>query len=143
MFLDTALGSVFGEASETINATLKNPNQFREAVVLEALRNLPAAKRKEFSNSKEAKFMIEEGIITQEMLDRLNESKDCSTMKIAVCNIAKENNDPLFDELLSLRIQERRVMNELIEKYHVAAEPVAANADADIVDRSIPAYFRS
>lgn len=144
MLFDTKV-SVFGESSAVINTTLKNPNQFREAVVLEAIRNLPAAKRKEFIHSDEAKYMISEGIISTDMLERLAEcdASNTSTMKLAVCNIAKEQNDPLFDELCYLRLQERRVMNELIEKYGNVAVEIANKTKTEIINASIPAYFRN
>ena len=144
MFFSTGVSSeVFGSADMKLESALKNPNQFREAVLFESLNSLPAAKKREFIRSNEAKTMLEEGIITKDMLDRLADESDNGMLKTTVCHMAKENGDPAWDTLVSLRIQERRIMNELIEKYKDKAEPIANNVDKDFVEMCIPTYFRT
>lgn len=142
MLLDTVYSKVFGSSNVVMESALKNPNQFREAVLFEALSELPEKKIKEFINSPEAKTMLSEGIITQETLERLaNEHKD-GLIATTVCHMAKENGDPLWDEFVAARIQERRLMNDLLEKYGDKAQPIADDADKRFVEACIPEYFR-
>lgn len=142
MFLDKASNSIFGGSDVKIESALKNPNQFREAVVYETLSNLPTSKVKEFVGSKEAKMMLSEGIITYDALERLAAEKDTGVLKTTVCHMAKENGDPLWDEFVRCRIEERRLLNELISKYSESAKPIADNAQKDFVESCIPEYFR-
>ena len=142
MFLEAASSSVFGAADIKLESALKNPNQFREAVIFETLNGLPNEKRREFIKSNEAKIMLTEGLITKDMLDRLAIESDNGVLKTTVCHIAKENGDPIWDEFVRCRIEERRLMNELIAKYGEDAKPIADNADKDFVEACIPEYFR-
>lgn len=142
MFLEAAGSSIFGAADIKLESALKNPNQFREAVIFETLNGLPSAKRKEFIKSNEAKTMLTEGLITKDMLDRLASESDNGVLKTTVCHMAKENGDPIWDEFVRCRIEERRIMNELIAKYGEDAKPIADNTDKDFVESCIPEYFR-
>lgn len=143
IFSNGVSSQVFGPADIKLESALKNPNQFREAVLFESLNNLPAAKKKEFLTSPEAKAMLEEGLVTRDMLERLAAESDNGILKTTICHMAKENGDPAWDELVKLRLQERRLMNELIEKYGEKAQPIASNADKDFVEACIPEYFRT
>lgn len=130
------------DESASLPGVLKNPNQFREAVIYEHLSHLPAAKLKVFVNSAEAKAMVEAGTITYDTLDRLAHHGKGKMLKAAVCHVAKENNDELLDELIKLRSEERRIMNELIEKYRGEIGDVADRATDEIIHGCIPAQYR-
>lgn len=134
---------VFGAASVTIESSLKNPNQFREAVILETIRSLPEEKRKEFLKSEEAKLMLSEGFISDDGMENLNSCDEMDNIhKMAVCHVAKESEDPLWDELMRARMEERRIFNALIEKYGAEAKTFAENANKDFVNKYVPEYFR-
>lgn len=133
---------VFGAADVKMEGTLKNPNQFRDAVIFESLSHLSSSKIKEFVDSDEAKFMMNEGLISADVLDRLCQEDDNKLLKTTVCHMAKENNDPLWDNLVQTHIQERRILNDLLEKYGEAAKPIAENANRTFVESCIPEYFR-
>lgn len=143
MLLDTVTSKVFGSSDVVMESALKNPNQFREAVLFEALSAMPEKKIKEFVKSPEAKTMINEGMITQETLERLANEHKSGLIATTVCHMAKENGDPLWDEFVAARIQERRLMNDLLAKYGEQAKPVADAADKKIIESCIPEYFRS
>lgn len=132
---------VFGGTDVHMEGALKNPNQFRDAILYESLNSLSSDKVKEFVGSNEAKFMVEEGLMSPETLERLANQGDC-ILKTTVCHMAKENGDPMWDELVRLHMQERRVMNDLIEKYADEAKSVAESAIKTFVETCIPEYFR-
>lgn len=135
--------SVFDESVE-IKAVLKNPNQFREAVIFEHMSHKDPATIKTFCGSTEARTMIEAGTITYDTLDRLAQkaNSDKGVINTAVCHVAKENDDELWNQLVQARAEERRIMNELLEKYRKEVEPVAINARTEIIEKCVPSRFR-
>lgn len=135
--------TVFDE-SQTLPGVLKNPNQFREAVIYEHMSHKDPATLKRFVNSSEAKAMIEAGTITYDTLDRLAKkaNSDNTVVNTAVCHVAKENEDDLWDQLVKARAEERRIMNELLDKYRKDVETVAINAKSDIIESCIPKQYR-
>lgn len=135
--------TIFDE-SATLPGVLKNPNQFREAVIYEHMSHKDPATLKSFVNSREAKTMIEAGAITYDTLDRLAKkaNSDNSCINTAVCHVAKENDDDLWNQLVQARAEERRIMNELLDKYRKDVEPVALNAKTEIIEKCIPSTYR-
>ena len=135
--------TIFDE-SQTLPGVLKNPNQFREAVIYEYMSHKDPATLKRFVNSSEAKAMIEAGTITYDTLDRLvkKANSDNTVVNTAVCHVAKENEDDLWDQLVKARAEERRIMNELLDKYRKDVEPVAINAKSEIIEKCIPSNYR-
>ena len=135
--------SIFDESVE-IQGVLKNPNQFREAVIYEHMSHKDPATIKIFCNSSEAKAMIEAGTITYDTLDRLAKkaNMDSRVINTAVCHVAKENEDDLWDQLVKARAEERRIMNELLDKYRADVGPIATNARTEIIEKCIPSKFR-
>ena len=120
---------------------MKNPNQFREAVAVEIISRLPKSKINEFTKSNEAKAMMESGIISQDSIDMIADEQKSNIIKAAVCQMAKDNNDPEWDDLVEHRMEERRLFNSLFEKYGEEANKLTADIEKDI-SRMIPEYFR-
>lgn len=147
MFLDLTTSRVFGSGNAVMENTLKNPNQFREAVLFEHISNLPPEKIKEFIHSDEAKTMVDNGMLSCDSIERLahHADKHHHHFHSAVCHMAKENEDPLWDELVKCRIEERRIMNEIIDKYGKKAEesPAVKNTISEFINKCIPEYFRT
>lgn len=135
---------VFGEEDAKLEGVVfKNPNQYREAVIFEALSSLPESKIKEFVLSEEAATMVSTGIISQDSIERLADCKDNEILCTTICHMAKEDGDPLWDELVKARLEERRVMNELINKYKESATPYAEKAKEEFVESFVPRYFHN
>lgn len=139
---------VFGKDTAVMEGTLKNPNQYRDAVIYESLNSLPDSKIREFIESEEAKVMVDKGFMSPEVVDRLHSEHDSKheyhpcVFKTTVCKLAKDNDDPLWDKLVELRSQERSLFNDMVEKYGAEAERAASTAQKDIVESFIPEYFR-
>lgn len=137
--------SIFGGPSVQMEGTLKNPHQFRDAILFEHLSSLPTEKIKEFVSSQEAKFMLSEGHISPDVIDRLNEhvaNGNSNAFKLTVCHMAKESNDPLWEQLVACRLQERNIMNAIVEKYAEEADLISKTAHQAFVESCIPEYFR-
>lgn len=133
---------VFGEATAVMNTPLKNPNQYKEAVICEAIAELPDADVKKFVNSPEAKALEDNGTLSPEALERLANRKDNGQIMVAICHMAKESNDPLWDELVACRIQERRIFNNLAERYGAAAKKTVDTVQKDIIETCIPREYK-
>lgn len=139
---------VFGGPTAKMEGALKNPNQYRDAVLYESLNMLPGDKIREFVDSEEAKVMINKGFMSPEVVDRLHSEHDSKhgicphVFKTTVCHLAKQNDDPEWAQLVELRTQERRLFNSLVEKYGDQAVEASKNAEKDIVEAFIPEYFR-
>lgn len=137
---------VFGKPDMVMEGALKNPNQYRDAVLFEALSSLDKNKINEFTHSKEAKHMLNEEMISSEVLDRLvtasNTSESDGVVKATICHMAKENGDELWDDLVRARMEERRIFNDLITKYGEDAKALAESAGKEFLD-TIPSYFRN
>ena len=134
---------IFDE-SASLPGVLKNPNQFREAVIYEHMSHKDPATIKSFLRSTEARTMVEAGTITYDTLDRLSKkaNTDDKCVNTAVCHVAKENDDDLWDQLVQARAEERRIMNELLAKYRDDVEPIALNAKTEIIEKCIPSTYR-
>lgn len=150
MFLEKAMNenSVFGGTNVVLESQLRNPQASKQAIIYEALTHLSVDKLREFVGSDEAKVMLKKEVLTPEGLERLKDDhchhhghhhgcpEGCSDM--ACCVVAKENNDPLWDELVQARMQERRIMNDLMTKYG----ELGKNMATDFINKNIPEYFR-
>lgn len=138
------MSSIFGDADVKMEGCLKNPHQFRDAVLFEHFSALPNEKIKEFVSSKEAKFMLSEGHISPDVIDRLNEAvnNDTGMLKLTVCHMAKENNDPLWEALVKCRLEERNIMNAIVERYAEEGSAIAQTAQQIFVESHVPEYFR-
>lgn len=134
---------IFDE-SASLPGVLKNPNQFREAVIYEHMSHKDPATIKSFLRSTEARTMVEAGTITYDTLDRLAKkaNTDDKCVNTAVCHVAKENDDELWDRLVQARAEERRIMNELLAKYRDDVELIALNAKTEIIEKCIPSTYR-
>lgn len=134
--------SLFDEDA-SINAVLKNPNEFKEAVIFEYMSHKDPTTLRSFIHSPEAKAMIEAGAITYDTLDRLeNKCRNPHAMNAAICHVAKENEDELWDELIKVRAEERRLLNALRDKYADKVGPLANNARDEIIAKYIPDKFK-
>ena len=131
--------ALFGASDVLMEST----NQYRNAILFESLSSLSDDKLNEFVNSQEAKVMVNEGILTQETIERLASDHNDSFINTTVCHMAKENGDPEWDAIVKCRIEERRLLNELIERYKDKAEVVANGAKKEIVEGCIPDYFKN
>lgn len=140
MIFDTKK-SLFDEGTK-LTTHLKNPNEYREAMINEAIKGLSRKKINEFVNSEEAKYMVSEGYITDDTIKDIEDCPKNNCFKVAVCHIAKERNDELWNKLVDLRLQERRIMNLLVEKYKDEAKNNVNNMENDVINKCIPEYFR-
>lgn len=134
---------IYGKTgSEGINESLKNPNELLEMYVIDEVSKLPDEKIKEFCESKEAETMIQEGIISRKTLVRLSKNDDLSRRtKMAAFQLAKENNDSLWDQLVKNRIKEKQLIAKIVQKYGNKATKAAKVGQQQFMKRKLPLSF--
>lgn len=136
--------AVFAE-STIINdgIQLKNPKPIREAFVIEQLRKNGKKALQEYVKSPHAKALLEHEIISPDSLECL--TKDAfgpRSMELMVCHMAHENGDDRWDELVRLRAEERRIMNDLIRDYSTPAGVACKHYHSE-VDKYVPREYQN
>lgn len=124
-----------------IDSTLKKPNLFTEAVIYDEISRRPYSQIKEFYDSPEARDMVAAGVISQDVVERLQDIPRDRRLGIASCHLADENDDPLWQQLIAARREERRIMNELLEKYGNSVDRISGNIRDEIINKKLPTKF--
>ena len=124
-----------------IDESLKNPNELTEAFILDELSHLSDEKKEEFINSEEAKAMIEAGLISKKTLVRLSKTDDLNRRStMAAFQMAKENDDPLWNMLVKNRIKERELKQKIVQKYSSKAARIAKTGQKEFLKNKMPAF---
>ena len=141
------VSTIFDE-SQTLNTSLKKNrlDTYRDAILYEYFSHIDRTKLRKFVNSSEARALVEAGALTPSSLDRLDAKvhggEVSSAQKIATFQAAKDANDELWDELVKARAEERRIMNELLQKYEGEVSPIADKAQEEILAKYVPAEYK-
>jgi hypothetical protein len=138
------MGVYTGKVNETtsINEDLKNPNELLEMYIIDEVSKLPDERIKEFVESAEAKTMVEAGIISRKTLVRLSKNDDLSRRtKMAAFQLAKENNDALWDQLVKNRVKERILIQKIVARYSSKAGRAAKIGQRDYLKNKMPVSF--
>ncbi len=137
------MSSIFGNKNDTMRGKLKNPNALRESYLYEYLTARGKDTIEKFVKSPEASVMKEEGMITDELIERLSAAKNNNkNLEMTVLHIAKAEDDPMFDRLVALRAQERDLMNELINKYQESAVELTDKYVDKFLNQELPNEFK-
>lgn len=131
------------EATMAPKSIFKDTKPLQEAFIYQELSRLPKEKLHEFVNGPEAKYLIENDIISGDTLEALaNDEYTDHAIELVVCHMAKENDDERWNELVRHRAEERRLMNELIGEYGDNAKTYAENYRENFVAKHVPkSYF--
>lgn len=122
---------------------LKNKEALREAFVYNELSHMSKKDLKEFANGPEAKYLLENEIISYDTLERLiSDNYGDKALEFFVCHMAKENGDDAWDEIVKHRAEERRLMDELIGKYGNEARLNADTYRETYINKNLPKSFR-
>jgi hypothetical protein len=133
--------SVEGTGS-ILEQDLQNPNELLEAYIFDEVSRLTDERRAEFVKSEEAQAMVEAGLISKKTLVRLSKVDDLERrISMAAMQMAKDNNDTLFDQLTKNRIKERELLDKIYAKYSMRATNVAKIGQKDYLKNKLPLGF--
>lgn len=118
---------------------MKDTKPLQEALIFCELQRLPKSKLREFLRGPEAKYLVENDIISGDTLDRLaNEEFSDRAVILTVQHMAQEQGDERWNELVRHRAEERRLLDELIGDYGADAKTYAENYREDFIKKHIP-----
>ncbi len=125
-----------------IQAELKNPGELLESYIFDELCHLTDERKQEFISSEEATAMVEAGLISRKTLVRLSKTDDLSRrMKMAAFQLAKDNDDMLWNQLVKNRIKERELIEKISNKYNSKAGRAAKVGQKNFLSKKIPLAF--
>lgn len=135
---------IFSTENVSMDNELLNPDELLESYIYDELSRLPDERRKEVLESEEMKALEEARIISRKTLVRLSREDDYARrVKMAALQLAKDNNDVLFDKLAKNRIKERELLGKIVTKYGAKASKVAKIGQKAYLKKKLPlAFFR-
>lgn len=121
---------------------LKNPNELMESLIYDELSMLSEQTIQKFVKSDEAKAMVESGLIGRKTLVRLSKRDDLERrIGMACIQMAKENDDILYDQLIKNRIKEKEILDKINAKYTPRASRLAIVGQRDFLKQKLPISF--
>ena len=131
-------GSVVGEPISEAEL----PEGFIEACILDEVSHLSDEKIQEFCNSPEAEALVEAGVMRKKSLVRLSKKDDMSRRRtMAAFTIARDKKDPLWSKLVKNRVQERKLIGEIVKRYGAKADKVAKAGQKEYLKQKMPLSF--
>lgn len=125
--------------SDSIDQELKNPNELLEAYIADELSFCSESQLEEFMNSSECKAMEEAGLISRKTLIRLSKNDDLSRRtKMAAFQLAKEANDPLWNQLVKVQMKRRDLISKIMTKYSSRATKAAKIGQRSYLKNKMP-----
>ena len=118
------------------------PYGFLEACIVDEVSHLSDEKIQEFCQSPEAEALVEAGVMRKKTLVRLSKKDDFSRRRtMAAFTIAREKKDPLWSKLVKNRVQERKLIGEIVKKYGGKADRVAKAGQKEYLKQKMPLSF--
>ena len=118
------------------------PYGFLEACIVDEVSHLSDEKIQEFCQSPEAEALVEAGVMRKKTLVRLSKKDDFSRRRtMAAFTIAREKKDPLWSKLVKNRVQERKLIGEIVKKYGSKADRVAKAGQKEYLKHKMPISF--
>ena len=93
-------------------------NTVLESLYVDDLLRLESSQLKKFCESEEAKILVEKQVLKKPTLMRLSKADDEKRRtKLMAYQLAKENNDPLWEKLKKYQKLRRETINAIMKKY--------------------------
>ena len=133
---------VFGNIVGEPIAESELPYGFLEACIVDEVSHLSDEKIQEFCQSPEAEALVEAGVMRKKTLVRLSKKDDFSRRRtMAAFTIARDKKDPLWTKLVKNRVQERKLIGEIVKKYGGKADKVAKAGQKEYLKQKMPLSF--
>ena len=124
-----------GIITESIEQVFSDPNAIISQMIEMEVSQLPQEKIQEFcAPGGVGETLVAEGKLSKRTIVRLSKKDDLSKRKkMAALNLAKQNNDPLWDKLAMNRVKERELIAKIMAKYGNKAQKVAVQSQKDFL----------
>lgn len=124
-----------GMITESIETAFSDPNAIISQMIEMEVSQLPQEKIEEFcAPGGVGETLVQEGKLYKKTLVRLSKKDDLSKRKKMIAlNLARENNDPLWDKLALNRVKERELISKIMAKYGNKSQKLAVKAQKDFL----------
>lgn len=117
-------------------------DELLETYIYDEISKLPDEKIQEFVHSEAADAMMQKGLIGKRTLVRLSKSDDMERrIGMAALQIAKDKDDPLWNQLAKIRERERDILDKINKKYENKARQSAKVGQKEYLKKKIPVGF--
>lgn len=133
-----------GIITESVETAFADPNAIISQLIEMEVSQLPQEKIEEFcAPGGVGETLVQEGKLHKKTLVRLSKKDDLTRrQKIIALNLAKENNDPLWDKLALNRVKERELIAKIVAKYGNKSQKLAVKSQKDFLKGAhLPASF--
>lgn len=135
---------IFGNSSAYTGAIDENeiPEGFLEMCIADEVSHLSDEMIREFCESDEAQALVEAGVMRKKTLVRLSKKDDMARRRtMAAFTIARDKKDPLWAKLVKNRVQERKLIGDIVRKYGHQADKVAKVGQKEYLKHKMPLSF--
>lgn len=133
-----------GMITESVEKVFSDPDSIYGQMIEMEVSQLPYEKIQEFcAPGGVGETLVSEGKLSKKTIVRLSKKDDLSKRtKMIALNLAKENNDPLWDKLALNRVKEREFISKIMAKYGNKARKLAMESQKNFLKKShLPASF--
>ena len=133
-----------GMITESIETAFADPNSIISQMIEMEVSQLPDEKIEEFcASGGVGETLVQEGKLYKKTIVRLSKKDDLTKRsKIIALNLAKENNDPLWEKLALNRVKERDLLSKIMGKYGHKSQKLAVKSQKDFLKGAhLPASF--
>lgn len=117
-------------------------DELLETYIYDEISKLPDEKIQEFVHSEAADAMMQKGLIGKRTLVRLSKADDMERrIGMAALQIAKDKDDPLWNQLAKIRERERDILDKINKKYENKARQSAKVGQKEYLKKKIPVGF--
>lgn len=132
-----------GFIAESIENTFSDPSEITSQLIEMEISQLPQEKIEEFcAPGGVGETLVEAGKLRKKTLVRLSKKDDLTRrQKVIALNLARENNDPLWDKLAQNRVRERELIAKIVAKYGNKSQRLAVKSQKEFLKGTLPASF--
>lgn len=113
-----------------------------ESYIVDEVSHLTDEQIQEFCKSDEAQALVEAGVMRKKTLVRLSKKDDFSRRRtMAAFAIARAKNDPSWIKLVKNRVQERKLIGDIVRKYGGKADKKAKLGQREYLKQKMPLSF--
>ena len=116
-------------------------NALLESILVDQVRRMDDQSRSEYLNSDEFQNLCEAGVATRKTIVRFNKQDDLTRrIHLAALQKAKEEGSPLWTKLHKIRIEEKKLLKQIIERYAMKVRNDAIKSQRRLVKISPKAF---
>ena len=124
-----------GVITESFENVFSDPNAIISQMIEMEVSQLPQEKIEEFcAPGGVGETLVADGKLSKKTIVRLSKKDDLSKRKKMIAlNLARENNDPLWDKLALNRVKERELIAKIMAKYGNKSQKLAVKSQKDFL----------